>query len=140
MKLFLDSSVMLAASGSPTGASRLVLEEADDNEWRLVTSLYCIEETRRNLAKFSSEAEQAFHAEVVPSLEVETTAYVIDRPLVFPVTKDRPVVASALALKCYVLLTLDRADFQSLLGEQIYGMWILTPGDWIRRWRTGSMM
>jgi len=47
----------LAASGSLTGASRLVLEEADDNEWRLMTSLYCIEETRRNLAKFSSEAE-----------------------------------------------------------------------------------
>jgi len=140
MKLFLDSSVMLAASGSPTGASRLVLEEADDNEWRLMTSLYCIEETRRNLAKFSSEAEQTFHAEVVPSLEVETTAYVIDRPLVFPVTKDRPVVASALALKCYALLTLDRADFQSLLGEKIYGMWILTPGDWIRRWRAESMI
>jgi hypothetical protein len=116
-----------------------VLEVAGDNEWRLVTSLYCIEETRRNLAKFTSEAKEAFYADVIPGLEIETTTYVIDRPMVFPVAKDRPVVASALALKCEALLTLDRADFQSLLGEQIYGMTIVTPGNWIRRWRAGPM-
>jgi hypothetical protein len=57
---------------------------------------------------------------------------VIDRPLVYRVSKDRPVVATALALKCDALLTLDRADFHRLLGGRVYELLIRTPGDWLK--------
>ena len=51
--------------------------------------------------------------------------------MVFPVVKDRPVLVTALAEKCEVLLTLDRADFHEKLGGQVYGMLIRTPGEWL---------
>ena len=38
---------------------------------------------------------------------------------------------TALADKCGVLLTLDRADFHNKLGDQVYGMLIRTPGEWL---------
>ncbi len=40
MKLFVDSSVLLAASGSAKGASRLLIGEAAERGWELVSSLY----------------------------------------------------------------------------------------------------
>ena len=54
-----------------------------------------------------------------------------DKILIFPKAKDRPVVLSALAAKVDVLLTLDRQDFMGLLGSQVYGVAIRTPGDWL---------
>jgi hypothetical protein len=54
----------------------------------------------------------------------------IDKPAVFPVNKDRPILFSALAM-ADVLLTLDRADFGRLLGTRFYGLAIMTPGLWL---------
>jgi hypothetical protein len=51
--------------------------------------------------------------------------------VIFPKAKDRPVVLSALAENCDVLLTLDRADFHGKLGAQFYAILIRTPGDWL---------
>jgi uncharacterized protein len=132
MKLFLDSSVLLAASGSALGASRLIVEEAGLHGWLLISSVYCFEETRANLAKLGKHAERDFEKVVAPNIECGSTSLVIDLPMVYKVAKDRPVIATALALKCEVLLTLDRADFQRLLGNQFYGLRILTPGDWLK--------
>ncbi|MGC9453213.1 MAG: hypothetical protein ACP5I4_17405 [Oceanipulchritudo sp.] len=125
--------MLLAASGSATGASRLLIGEAADRGLDLVSSLYCFEETRHNLPKLGMHADADFEKHVAPFVECLETRLVVDRPLVFPVTKDRPVVAGALAAKCHALLTLDRADFQRLLGTEVYGMWILTPGDWLKK-------
>lgn len=133
MKLFLDSSVLLAASGSARGASRLLIVEAADLGLELVSSLYCFEEARHNLPKLGMQANADFETYVAPMVGCIDTRLVVDRPLVYPVTKDRPVVAGALAADCHALLTLDRADFQRLLGSQIYGMHILTPGDWLMK-------
>jgi hypothetical protein len=54
----------------------------------------------------------------------------IDKPAVFPVTKDRPILFSALAM-ADVLLTLDRANSRRLLGTRFYGLAIMTPGMWL---------
>ena len=88
---------------------------------------------RHNLPKLGSHAESDFEEHISPYVECIETRLVVDRPLVYPVIKDRPVVAGALAAKCDALLTLDRADFQRLLGNEIYGMSILTPGDWLKK-------
>ena len=58
----------------------------------------------------------------------------IDKPAVFPVNKDRPILFSALAT-ADVLLTLDRADFGRLLGTRFYGLAIMTPGTWLTQER-----
>ena len=69
MRLFLDSSVLLAASGSTTGASRLIIGEGASRDWILVSSLYCFEETRNNLPKLGIKAEADF-GQVIPCLMV----------------------------------------------------------------------
>jgi len=135
VKLFLDSSVLLAAAGSSKGASRLVIELADAQGWTLLSAFYCLEETRRNLPKLTETAPADFDQIVCPAVAFRTTQWVVDRPVLSSATKDKPVLASALAYDCEVLLTLDRADFQNLLGTQFYGLRLLTPGDWLRLWR-----
>ena len=134
MRLFLDSSVLLAASGSATGASRMVVEESLQWGWTLLSSVYCLEETRANLSKLGEIAANDFACVVEPVVDFARTGLVIDRPLIYRVTKDRPVIATALALKCDGLLTLDGADFHKLLGRQVYELRIRTPGEWLREW------
>ena len=50
MNLFLDSSVLLAACGSATGASRAVIDAATGQGWQLLSSDYVIGEVEANLA------------------------------------------------------------------------------------------
>lgn len=51
MRLFLDTSVLLAASGSSRGASRALFSYQPANAWTLVSSGYCVAETKRNVGK-----------------------------------------------------------------------------------------
>jgi hypothetical protein len=44
MRLFLDASVLLAASGSATGASRHLIRLAPANQWSLFATPYVVEE------------------------------------------------------------------------------------------------
>lgn len=131
MRLFLDTSVLLAACGSATGASRYVCERGADHGWNLLSSGYCLNETLRNLSKLDAGAAAAWQSAVTPNLEVVSDALSLDQALVFPKTKDRPVVISALAARADALLTLDRADFQRVLGRQVYGMTVRTPAEFL---------
>jgi len=57
----------------------------------------------------------------------------------FPVTKDRPVLFSALAW-ADVLLTLDRNDFTTLLGDEFHGLAVLKPGMFLERERAAEVL
>jgi hypothetical protein len=97
----------------------------------LVSTDYCAEEARRNLAKFGPSAAANWSSAISPAVEFTPVRVALDRPLVFPKAKDRPVVISALAAQCEWLLTLDERDFQGNLGRRIYGMAIATPGEFL---------
>ena len=58
----------------------------------------------------------------------------IDRALVFPANKDRPVLITALAW-ADILLTLDREDFIKVLGSSCYGLTIMLPSEFLIRER-----
>lgn len=120
---------MISASASAAGGSRAVFEAADARQWRLISTPYALAETRRNLASFPEEVTATWQ-QLVRGLEIVPDIVTIDRPAVFPVGKDRPILFSALAA-ADVLLTLDRADFGGLLGTNFYGLKILTPGMWL---------
>jgi len=49
VNLFLDTSVVLAACGSLTGASRAIFDAAADHGWSLLTSDYVLSEVRINV-------------------------------------------------------------------------------------------
>jgi predicted nucleic acid-binding protein len=126
MRLFLDTSVMISASVSARGASREVFRRSEANGWVLVTTPYAIGEVLRHLPDFPVSVFGDW-AILRPTLLVMDDVYISDRPVVFPVPKDKPILFGALAW-ADVLLTLDRNDFETLLGSSVYGMPIMTPG------------
>jgi len=55
-KLLLDTSTLLAASGSATGASREIFRLASLNDWSLLATPYIVEEVSRNLPELPISA------------------------------------------------------------------------------------
>ncbi|NCX98093.1 MAG: hypothetical protein EBX35_05860, partial [Planctomycetia bacterium] len=117
------------AAASAEGASRELFQRASMRDWRLITTPYAVDEVNRNLAVFTAPVTVAW-LRLRSRLDLVDDVLTIDRPAVFPVNKDRPILFSALAT-ADVLLTLDRADFGRLLGTQFYGLAIMTPGMWL---------
>ena len=138
MRLFLDTSVLLAACGSTTGASREIFRIASANRWVLIATPYGLEETARNLPVLPPDSE-AVWKDLRTRLLVLDDVLTLSQPVVFPVAKDRPVLFSALAW-ADVLLTLDRGDFQTLLGSEFYGLAVLRPGTFLERERTAGRL
>lgn len=131
MRLFLDTSVLLAACASASGASREILRVARINGWVLVATPYVVEEVLRNLPDFPVAASGEWvrlRSEILMMDDVLT----LNRPVVFPAPKDKPVLFGALAW-ADALLTLDRGDFGTLLGSSFYGMPVLRPGEFLQR-------
>ena len=139
MDLFLDSSVLLSASGSAKGASRFIVDVAKAQCWSLISADYCWEETLRNLEKLGPDAVKFFNEQLTRRIEWHINALTSDDILVYDKAKDRPVLISALAVKPSVLLTLDRADFHERLGRQFYGIAIRTPGEWLMKQREAGL-
>ena len=131
MKLLLDSSVLLAASGSESGASREVFRLAPSVGWSLLATPYIVREVNLNLPRLPPRASLAWES-LRKELHVCEDVVTLDRPAVFPVAKDRPILFSALAW-ADVLLTLDHNDFHTLLGGQFYGLPILKPGTFLEQ-------
>jgi hypothetical protein len=136
VRLFLDSSVLIAASGSARGASREIFRLAPQRDWTLIASPYVIEEVLANLPTLPPDAT-ADWARLRPSLTLVDDVLTLDRVSVFEPAKDRPILFTALAWS-QALLTLDRADFGRLLGTTFYGLAILTPGMFLERDRAES--
>jgi predicted nucleic acid-binding protein len=138
MNLFLDTSVLLSACGSAKGASRFVCVRGKGFGWELLTSVYCRNETLRNIPKLGNDAVAAWNDAVEPGLRLVTDVVSLEKVLVFEKAKDRPVLVSALAAQCEVLLTLDRTDFHNALGSRIYGMKIRTPAEFLLEQRASG--
>ena len=140
MRVFLDTSVMLAAAGSAKGASRFILAEAASHGWELLSSDYCAEEIRRNLPKLGRSATSAWKTEISSRVQLMRASVALDKLLVFPKAKDRPVVITALAVRAEWLLTLDEADFHGKLGREVYGLRIATPGEFLLEQRARGLL
>ena len=113
VRLFVDASVALAACGRPRGASRAIFNAASANDWELVSSGYSLAEVTRNLGKLPAYAAVEWET-IAGRLRIVRDVWTSDKPAVFGVAKDRPVLFTAAAC-ADVLLTLDTADFVALL-------------------------
>lgn len=130
--------MLLAACGSALGSSRALFEYAPAQGWELIASPWVIGEVTRNLVKFPV-AITAEWLRLRRQISVVDDVVSLDRALVFPVSKDRPVLLSALA-SAQVLLTLDREDFMGVLGNEFYGLPILLPSDFLKRERAAGRL
>ena len=82
MRVFLDSSVVLAACGRPVGASRAIFDMARQNRWTLLTSRYVLTEVAKNLPKLRPQATTDWPA-LSTTLIVTRDVWTVDRPVVF---------------------------------------------------------
>jgi hypothetical protein len=96
MRLFLDTSVLIAASESTRGASREIFGRALENGWLLVATPYVVEEVSRNLPRFSMQAS-ADWLQLRQQLLILDDVLTLDRAAVFEAAKDRPILFGALA-------------------------------------------
>lgn len=138
MRLFLDSSVLLAAAGSEHGASHALFSHASSHGWTLVCCPYVLNEVSANLSKLPVRAT-ADWVRLRPQLTVVDDVVTLDRPAVFEASKDRPILFTALA-SADTLLTLDKGDFGELLGSTFYGLPVLLPYDFLRRERAAGRL
>lgn len=120
----------LSACGSGKSLSRLITEIAPERDWRLISASYCRTETSRNIGKLGTEAVLIWPG-MQPKVEWVPNALTSRKPLPLTASKDKPLLISALAAKCEVLLTLDKGDFGILLGTRVYGMRVSTPRDFL---------
>jgi len=104
----------------------------------LVSSPYVLDEVTRNLAKLPNDAVSEWH-KLRRQLAIVEDVVSLDLPVVFTVTKDRPVLFTALAW-ADVLLTLDRSDFAEALGSTFYGMAIQVPAEFLMLQRTSGWL
>ena len=133
MRIFLDTSVLLAACRSKSGASRAIIDISAKQGWRLIASPWVRNEVERNLSKLPFESTATWVG-LRPRISLVDDVVSIDRALVFPASKDRPVLITALAW-ADVFLTLDREDFIKVLGSSCYGLPILLPSEFLIRER-----
>lgn len=126
MIVFLDTSTILAASWSVKGLAHIVIEHGQKAGWKLITADYCVAEVEKNIMKHPSGAIR-WNRVIRPCLGVVGSVYVIDRPIVFDASKDKPVILSAIGSEADYLVTSDAADFAHVLGTAVYGVNVRTP-------------
>ena len=115
MKVFLDANVLLSAAGARE-SYQLLLELSQQGRIELITSAYCLDEARRNLAAKRPQHVAAF-ARLAPLVrlvpdsvgELPWARKHVDRH------KDVPLLAAAVKAEADVLLTKDVADFGHLM-------------------------
>lgn len=133
MKLFLDTSALIAACGGPTGASRYITDNAFQNGWHLLTSAFVLDEVNRNVFKLG-DAPAAEWRTLATRLEEVPDVFAFSWVAIFPVPKDRPVLFTAAAF-ADVLITLDHSDFIDCLGSSFFRLAIQTPFAFVRAQR-----
>lgn len=96
MRVFFDSSVLLAACGSDRGASREILRLAASAGWTVLSSPYVIEEVLANLSDLPAAATDNW-ARLRSDITLVDDVLTMDQAVVFDSAKDRPILFSALA-------------------------------------------
>lgn len=137
LRVFLDSSVIIAGSASSTGASRAVLILAEIGLFKAIVSQQVIQECQRNLANKLPVAMPAF-LELLTRLALE----VVDDPDAQDVArwqtiieeKDAPILAAALRVNANRILTLNTKDFTPEVALQA-GIILQTPAQFIQNLR-----
>jgi len=139
MRLFLDSSVVLAACGRAAGASHAVFDLAGAQGWRLLTCDYVLREVERNARERLPANALLEWQKLRPALSVVSDELTHPWPVVFSAAKDRPVLFTAASM-ADVLLTLDRADFGAVMTTGFYGLSVMKPGDFLQRERALGLL
>ncbi len=137
-RIFLDSSVIIAACGSRSGASHAVIVMAEIGLFKVLISEQVIEECDRNITKKLPKALpilkqilSVINPEILPNPAIADAAKwetIIE-------SKDAPILAAALLAQSDRLLNLNTKDFTSNVAKQS-GLKLQTPSEFIQEIRS----
>ena len=135
-RVFLDVSVFIAAAGSESGRSSLILEVCRGIRFSAVTTRRILLEARRNIRKkLSSEAILRFYKEIAklnPEIIGPPAKESLSQYDDIIALKDQHVLASALEGKAAFLITLDRKHFQTeVIRQANLSITIMTPKEFL---------
>lgn len=136
-RLFLDANIFVAAAGSHTGASALVLALCRHGPAKAVTSRRVLLEAERNIRdKLGEDALLRFYREIA-TLDLDLAAAPTEPEIAVQTRiineKDAHVLAAALKGEVDVLLTLDRKHFlSSSVLQAALPFKVMTPADFLR--------
>lgn len=132
-RVFLDANVIFSAAYRPSSGIRQLWSQSGVV---LVSSLYALEEARRNLL-----VHMPSNISVLDEL-VESMAIVSGLPSeaslparIDLAEKDVPILAAAIGANCTHLLTGDKQHFGALYGKSVGGVLVLTPADYVKQSR-----
>ena len=128
MRIFLDANILFSAARAD-GAMRTLLSLLQSREHVLVASPSVLIEASRNLERKANSAALSDLMAIQSTLEISSREHgdgSATHTAWLP-TKDRHVLAAAIALKCDALVTGDKTHFGSGYGERFGNVLILSP-------------
>ena len=128
MRIFLDANILFSAARAD-GAMRTLLTLLRGGSHLLVASQSVLIEASRNLERKATAVALSDLDAIQSTLEISNREHG-DRSATHTAwlpTKDRHVLAAAIALKCDALITGDKTHFGSGYGERFGNVLILSP-------------
>lgn len=135
-RVFVDTSALIAAFLSPTGAAGAVLDLHRVGAIRAVLSDYILSELERSKLLRPSLPQQrlAFFLLSRPEIVALPSQRSIARAALVISTKDAPVIAGAQSARVDALVTWDK-EFLAEAVERYLGCPVYLPGDFLKRFR-----
>lgn len=126
--LFLDANILFSAAYRENSG---LLQFWKLKGARLVSSVYAIEEARRNLETLKQKERLE---KLIDS--VETFPFYVDDALPENIAlkeKDRPILLAAISVQADYLITGDKRDFGQFYGKAIKGVTVIPPSDYLKK-------
>ena len=137
-KVFIDTSVLFAASFSSTGASREIIRLAIRGEISLVVSQLVLEEIERNLTRKAPEVLPTFWQllDVIPLELSAPSKDEVEQAAQYTELKDAAIVAAAKTAEVDYLVSLDRRHLVGVAEvAQGSGLSIVLPEELLKNIR-----
>ena len=134
LRVFLDTSAILAGLNSPSGAAGVILAACFSQQIIPVISVQVIEEANRNIQAKFPELTTAWQSFLIipPTVVKDPTLKQIKAAYEILPTSDAPILASAMAAKLMALVTWNTKHFMRQAVVEAVQFPILTPGDFLK--------
>lgn len=136
LKVFIDSSVLIAAAISPTGSARDLIISSLNNKFKVILSDLVLEETARNLsnkAPIALPALQLFLEALNPEVVSPPKSLILKVSKVIDL-RDAPIVAGAISSKADYLVSFDRKHLlqQKQEIQSHFKLKVVTPDELLK--------
>ena len=135
IRVFIDTSVLIAGVASVTGASATVLDLCEAESIQMVISRQVLVEADRNLsAKLPRLVTQfrQFIKDLAPIMVEDPPAVAVERAAALIDRKDAAILAAAVEATVDYLITLDKKHFLKQKVQRSIPIEVCTPAEFLR--------